>query len=274
MFDRVIAVNVKGVFLGLRHVLPVMIKQGRGAVVNTASVAGLVASPGMPAYVASKHAVIGLTKTAAGEVARAGVRVNAVCPGPIDTRMIHSLESMLNPTDPASVGARYQSNIPIGRYGTAEEVANVVHVPVFRPRRQRHRRAVRGGWRTHRDRWRGDQQHGARVMITAIVLYDLPPEIDREACRQHFLKIAPDFLGVRGFVRKQFIQEVNGRVAGGSYIWEDLASAKAFYNGPWLEGIRRRYGCEPRITYFETYAIADRATGYAGSPAEFQKAMA
>jgi len=126
MFDRVIAVNVKGVFLGLRHVLPVMIAQGRGAVVNTASVAGLVASPGMPGYVASKHAVIGLTKTAAGEVARAGVRVNAVCPGPIDTRMIHSLEAMLNPGDPASVGTRYQSNIPIGRYGTAEEVANLV----------------------------------------------------------------------------------------------------------------------------------------------------
>ena len=125
-FDRVIAVNVKGVFLGLRHVLPVMIAQGRGAVVNTASVAGLVASPGMPGYVASKHAVIGLTKTAAGEVARAGVRVNAVCPGPIDTRMIHSLEAMLNPGDPASVGTRYQSNIPIGRYGTAEEVANLV----------------------------------------------------------------------------------------------------------------------------------------------------
>ncbi|MBV9251028.1 MAG: glucose 1-dehydrogenase [Acetobacteraceae bacterium] len=126
MFDTVIAVNVKGVFLGLRHVLPVMLKQQRGAVVNTASVAGLVASPGMPAYVASKHAVIGLTKTAAGEVARSGVRVNAVCPGPIDTRMIHSLESMLNPSDPASVGTRYQSNIPLGRYGTPEEVANTV----------------------------------------------------------------------------------------------------------------------------------------------------
>ncbi len=126
MFDRIMAVNVKGVFLGLRHVLPVMIAQGRGAVVNTASVAGLVASPGMPAYVASKHAVLGLTKTAAGEVARVGVRVNAVCPGPIDTRMIHSLESMLDPNDPASVGSRYQSNIPIGRYGTAEEVANLI----------------------------------------------------------------------------------------------------------------------------------------------------
>jgi NAD(P)-dependent dehydrogenase (short-subunit alcohol dehydrogenase family) len=126
MFDRVMAVNVKGVFLGLRHVLPVMLKQGSGAVVNTASVAGLVASPGMPAYVASKHAVIGLTKTAAGEVARAGVRVNCVCPGPIDTRMIHSLESMLNPDDPKSVENRYQANIPIGRYGTADEVANLV----------------------------------------------------------------------------------------------------------------------------------------------------
>ncbi len=126
MFDRVMAVNVKGVFLGMRHVLPVMIKQGFGSVVNTASVAGLVASPGMPAYVASKHAVIGLTKTAAGEVGRSGVRVNAVCPGPIDTRMIHSLEAMLNPDDPNAVGARYQQNIPIGRYGTAEEVANLV----------------------------------------------------------------------------------------------------------------------------------------------------
>jgi NAD(P)-dependent dehydrogenase (short-subunit alcohol dehydrogenase family) len=126
MFDRVMAVNVKGVFLGLRHVLPVMLKQGRGAVVNTASVAGLVASPGMPAYVASKHAVIGLTKTAAGEVARSGVRVNCVCPGPIDTRMIHSVESMLSPEDPGSVGLRYQANIPMGRYGTADEVANLI----------------------------------------------------------------------------------------------------------------------------------------------------
>jgi NAD(P)-dependent dehydrogenase (short-subunit alcohol dehydrogenase family) len=126
MFDTVMQVNVRGVFLGMRHVLPVMLKMRRGAIVNTASVAGLVASPGMSAYVASKHAVIGLTKTAAGEVARSGVRVNAVCPGPIDTRMIHSVESMLNPMDPGSIGSRYQSNIPIGRYGTSEEVANVV----------------------------------------------------------------------------------------------------------------------------------------------------
>ena len=126
MFDRVIGVNVKGVFLGLRHVLPVLLKQKSGSVVNTASVAGLVATPGMPAYVASKHAVIGLTKTASGECARQGVRVNAVCPGPVDTRMIHSLEQQLSPDDPDSVGKRYQSVIPSGRYTTPEEIANMV----------------------------------------------------------------------------------------------------------------------------------------------------
>ena len=126
VFDQVIGVNVKGVFLGLRHVLPEMIKQKSGAVVNTASVAGLTATPGMPAYVASKHAVLGLTKTAAGEVARQGIRINAVCPGPVDTRMIHSLEQQLMPGDPATVQAKYQAALPTGRYSTAEEIANMV----------------------------------------------------------------------------------------------------------------------------------------------------
>src|SRR5436309_13183819 len=126
VFDAVIGVNLKGVFLGLRHVLPEMVRQGSGAVVNTASVAGLVGTPGMPAYVASKHAVIGLTKTAAGEVARQGIRVNAVCPGPVDTRMIHALEEQLAPGNAASVAERYQAAIPSGRYTTAEEIANMV----------------------------------------------------------------------------------------------------------------------------------------------------
>src|ERR1041384_521232 len=126
VFDQVINVNVKGVFLGLRHVLPEMIRQGSGAVVNTASVAGLVRTPGMPAYVASKHAAIGLTKSAAGEVARQGIRINAVCPGPVDTRMIHALEAQIEPGDPKGISARYQAAQPTGRYTTAEEIANMV----------------------------------------------------------------------------------------------------------------------------------------------------
>ena len=100
IFDKVIAVNLKGVFLGLRHVLPVMLKQGSGAIVNTASMAGLFGSPGMPAYVASKHGVLGLTKVASTDVAALGIRVNAVCPGPVETRMMRSLESQRNPNDP------------------------------------------------------------------------------------------------------------------------------------------------------------------------------
>ncbi len=126
VFDAVLGVNVKGVFLGLRHVLPVMIRQGRGAVVNTASIAGLVGTPGMPAYVASKHAVLGLTKVAAGEVGPLGIRVNAVCPGPIDTRMIRDIERQVSPNNPESVEERYAGGIPLRRYGTAEEVANLV----------------------------------------------------------------------------------------------------------------------------------------------------
>jgi NAD(P)-dependent dehydrogenase (short-subunit alcohol dehydrogenase family) len=70
--------------------------------------------------------VLGLTKTASGEVARQGIRVNAVCPGPIDTRMIQDLQKQLNPENPGKVAATYQASIPLGRYGTAEEVANTV----------------------------------------------------------------------------------------------------------------------------------------------------
>ncbi len=126
MFDAVIGVNVKGVFLGMQYVLPEMIRQGGGAIVNTASVAGLVGTPNMSAYVASKHAVLGLTKTAAGEVARQGIRVNAVCPGPVDTRMIHALEEQLSPGNAAAMSARYQTSLPTGRYTTVEEIASMV----------------------------------------------------------------------------------------------------------------------------------------------------
>jgi NAD(P)-dependent dehydrogenase (short-subunit alcohol dehydrogenase family) len=126
MWDRIIAVNLTGTFLGLRHVLPVMIRQGAGSIVNMSSSAGVIGTPRMPAYTASKHGVIGLTKTAAGEVGRQGIRINAVCPGPTDTRMIRSIESMINPADPEGVRGAYQSAIPTGRYSTPEEIANVV----------------------------------------------------------------------------------------------------------------------------------------------------
>jgi NAD(P)-dependent dehydrogenase (short-subunit alcohol dehydrogenase family) len=125
-FDAIMAVNVKGVFLGLKHVLPVMIRQGAGAVVNTGSTAGLVGTARMPIYVASKHAVLGLTKSVAAEVGPQGIRVNAVCPGPIDTRMIHDLERQIAPNRPESVEEAYVAGIPLRRYGQAEEVANVV----------------------------------------------------------------------------------------------------------------------------------------------------
>ncbi|TCZ56722.1 SDR family NAD(P)-dependent oxidoreductase [Roseicella aquatilis] len=126
MFDAVMGVNVKGVFLGLRHVLPVMLRQGRGAVVNTASIAGLVGTAGMPAYVASKHAVLGLTKVAAAEVGPQGIRVNAVCPGPIDTRMVQEIAKQVSPNNPGGVQERYSAGLPLRRYGRPEEVANLV----------------------------------------------------------------------------------------------------------------------------------------------------
>ncbi|WP_409305580.1 SDR family NAD(P)-dependent oxidoreductase [Peribacillus sp. SCS-155] len=126
-FDKVIGVNLKGVYLGMKHVLPVMKKQGKGSIVNTASVAGLIGSPGLSPYVASKHGVLGLTKTVALEVAGQGIRVNAVCPGPINTRMMRSIEEGAAPGSSEDAQKQYASAIPFGRYGEAEEVANVVN---------------------------------------------------------------------------------------------------------------------------------------------------
>ncbi|GAC1345982.1 MAG: SDR family oxidoreductase [Acetobacteraceae bacterium] len=126
-FDTVIAVNLKGVFLGLKYVIKVMLQGSGGAIVNTASTAGLAGSPGLSAYVASKHGVIGLTRTAASEYGARGIRVNAVCPGPTDTRMIRSLERLSGgEAGGNSARDRYQAAIPIGRYAAPEEVADLV----------------------------------------------------------------------------------------------------------------------------------------------------
>lgn len=125
VFDAVLAVNVKGVFLGLKYVIPAMVQGGGGAIVNTSSTAGVSGSPGLSGYVASKHAVIGLTRTAAVEYGGRGVRVNAVCPGPTQTRMMESLEMQTGggANDP---GERFRAMIPIGRYAEAGEIADLV----------------------------------------------------------------------------------------------------------------------------------------------------
>jgi NAD(P)-dependent dehydrogenase (short-subunit alcohol dehydrogenase family) len=121
-FDLIMAVNLRGVWLCMKYEIQQMVKQGQGgAIVNTASAAGLVGSHGMPAYTASKHGVIGLTKTAALEYARTGIRVNAVCPGVIDTAMVAGMVS----TNPR-LKDRLVSVEPIARMGKPSEIAEAV----------------------------------------------------------------------------------------------------------------------------------------------------
>ena len=120
-FDAIMGVNVKGVWLCMKYQLPLMLAQGGGAIVNTASVAGLGAAPKMSIYSASKHAVIGLTKSAAIEYAKKHIRVNAVCPAVIDTDMFRRAYE----ADPRK--AEFAAAIhPVGRIGKVEEVASAV----------------------------------------------------------------------------------------------------------------------------------------------------
>jgi NAD(P)-dependent dehydrogenase (short-subunit alcohol dehydrogenase family) len=118
LWDRIIAVNLTGVFLCMKYEIRQMTKQGGGVVVNIASLAGLLAEPGSPAYTASKHGVMGLTKAAALDCARDRIRVNAVCPACIETPMLA--------TAPEEVRQYLKTLHPIGRFGTAEEVAAAV----------------------------------------------------------------------------------------------------------------------------------------------------
>ncbi|QEX20345.1 short-chain dehydrogenase [Hypericibacter adhaerens] len=120
-FRRVMAVNVEGVFLGLKYVLPVMIAQRAGSVINSSSAAGVSGSPGTSGYNASKHAVLGLTRVAALEVGDKGVRVNCINPGPIRSRMMTSLDDARG-----SGEAQGALRIPARRYGQPEEVAAMV----------------------------------------------------------------------------------------------------------------------------------------------------
>ncbi|MGR3722454.1 SDR family NAD(P)-dependent oxidoreductase [Abyssibius alkaniclasticus] len=125
-FDRVMAVNVRGAFLGLQHVLPVMIAQGTGSVINMSSIAGLKGSPNVAPYITSKHAVVGLTRAAAIEAAGHNVRVNSVHPSPVNTRMMRSLEEGFYPGHSDDVRQQLSETIPLGRYGESLDIARLV----------------------------------------------------------------------------------------------------------------------------------------------------
>lgn len=124
VFDQVLAVNVKGIFLGLKHVMPV-ISDG-GSIINTSSVSGLRGDAGVSAYVASKHAVVGLSRTAALEAAERQVRVNTLHPSPVTGRMMESLEEGFAPGEAASAKEELTAKIPLGRYAETEDIANGV----------------------------------------------------------------------------------------------------------------------------------------------------
>ncbi len=132
VFDRVMAVNVRGVWLGIKYVAPVMQARGKGSIVITSSTAGIGGSADMSAYVTSKHAVIGLMRTAALECAPLGIRVNSVNPAPIETRMMRSIEEMrvAGLDDPAvtveQAKQAFAARIPLQRYGNPEEVAQLM----------------------------------------------------------------------------------------------------------------------------------------------------
>lgn len=120
-WDRVININLKGVWLCMKYQIPLMVKQKSGSIINCSSIAGLVGFQSIPAYVASKHGVIGLTQTAALELATSGVRVNAVCPGVIQTPMIDRF------TGGNAVAAEaLRKSEPMGRTGRPEEIADAV----------------------------------------------------------------------------------------------------------------------------------------------------
>ena len=124
-FERVLAGNTVGVFLGIKHSVGYLRQRGGGAIVNTASTAGLGGNANLSAYVASKHAVIGLTRSASMAYAKENIRVNAICPAPIETRMMRSLEQGLS-NDPDAVKRQFEQRIPAQRYGEPEEVAALV----------------------------------------------------------------------------------------------------------------------------------------------------
>ncbi|TLY04492.1 MAG: SDR family oxidoreductase [Thaumarchaeota archaeon] len=121
IFDKVMSINVKGVWLSMKYEIPQMLKIGGGAIVNMSSIAGVIGFPQMPIYVASKHAVLGLTKSAALEYAKSGIRINAVAPGLIETDM---LERAVDAN--SQLRKQFDAVTPMGHIGKPEEIANAV----------------------------------------------------------------------------------------------------------------------------------------------------
>jgi NAD(P)-dependent dehydrogenase (short-subunit alcohol dehydrogenase family) len=120
-WDRTLGINLKGAWLCMKEEIPAMLKGGGGAIVNCSSIAGLVGFPGLPAYVASKHGMVGLTRSAALELAQSGIRVNAVCPGVIETEMIRRTVQ-----GRPEMEAGLVAGAPVGRMGQPEEIASAV----------------------------------------------------------------------------------------------------------------------------------------------------
>jgi NAD(P)-dependent dehydrogenase (short-subunit alcohol dehydrogenase family) len=120
-FDRIISVNVKGVWLSMKDEIEQMLTQGGGAIVNMSSVSGLIGVGGVEIYAASKHAVLGLTKSAAMEFAKSGIRINAVCPGAVKTEMFERITS-----GASEIAELFKAAHPVGRMGEPEEIASAV----------------------------------------------------------------------------------------------------------------------------------------------------
>lgn len=125
-FDAVMNVNVKGVFLGLKHAIPHLEKRGGGSIVITSSVAGVTGSAGVAPYVTSKHAVVGMMRSAAKECAALNIRVNTVNPSPVETRMMRSLEEGLAPGQAEQAKASMEAAIPLQRYAQPDDIAKVM----------------------------------------------------------------------------------------------------------------------------------------------------
>ena len=125
-FEQILLTNVVGVWLPMKHCVEPMKRRGGGSIVATASIAGVTGIPGLSAYAASKHAVCGLVKTAALELAASRIRVNAIAPGPIDNQMMQAHAKLMSPEDPGIVRTAFEAAVPMHRYGTNEEVGKLV----------------------------------------------------------------------------------------------------------------------------------------------------